>query len=389
MATLTLPDRLSRIPVAAVLSVLALGIFSLLVLYSAAGGSWQPWAMNQGIRFTALFVMMLVLSQFDIGLWMKFAYLAYAACLVLLIGVEILGQMGGGSQRWLNLGVINLQPSELMKIAVVLALARYYHFLPRAEVKSFRALVLPAVLMGLPAALVMMQPDLGTALTIVMGGTVVIFLAGASIWLFIGGATAAVIGIPLAVNFLLKEYQQRRVLIFLDPEADPLGAGYHITQSKIAIGSGGIDGKGFLSGSQSHLQYLPEQQTDFIFATMTEEWGLIGGLFMLACYARHPGVGSGDRADREDRVRAADGAGPDDDAVLLHLHQSGDGHGLRAGRRHPPAPHELWRVGHADRAAPHRHPDVRARAERPHAPDERSGRLLEAPVANPRDVEQV
>ena len=169
--------------------------------------------------------MMLMLSQMDMALWLRFAYPFYGVCLVLLIAVEILGQMGGGSQRWLNLGVINLQPSELMKIAVVLAIARYYHFLPRVNTQAPVSLILPAILLGFPAALVMLQPDLGTALTIILGGVTIVFLAGARLWLFVSAGVAAVVGIPLAVKFLLKEYQQRRVLIFLDPEADPLGAG--------------------------------------------------------------------------------------------------------------------------------------------------------------------
>ncbi|MGB7405990.1 MAG: rod shape-determining protein RodA [Pacificimonas sp.] len=284
MAALALPDRLSRLPWLALAAVVGLGIFSMLVLYSAAGGSPTPWMTNHAIRFGVLFAMLLVISQFDVGFWLKWAYPAYAACLALLIAVEAVGQLGGGSQRWLNLGFMNLQPSELMKIAVVVALARYYHRLPRVKTQDMATLVLPGVLIALPAALVMLQPDLGTALTIILGGVTVIFLAGARLWMFITAGVSAVIGIPLAVQFLLKEYQQRRVLIFLDPEADPLGAGYHITQSKIAIGSGGVSGKGFLSGSQSQLQYLPEQQTDFIFATMAEEWGLFGGFFVLACY---------------------------------------------------------------------------------------------------------
>ncbi|MHB9879235.1 rod shape-determining protein RodA [Pacificimonas sp. ICDLI1SI03] len=266
-------------------AILALGLFSLLVLYSAAGGSTAPWMTNQGIRFAALFVMMLVLSQFDVTFWLKWAYPFYGACFVMLVGVEAVGQLGGGSQRWLNLGIINLQPSELMKIAVVLALARYFHTLPRVRTAALSSLVLPAIVIAFPAALVMLQPDLGTALTIILGGATIVFLAGARLWLFLTAGAAAIVGVPLAVKFLLKEYQQRRVLIFLDPEADPLGAGYHITQSKIAIGSGGVGGKGFLSGTQSHLQYLPEQHTDFIFATMAEEWGLIGGFFVLFCYA--------------------------------------------------------------------------------------------------------
>ncbi|MGB3723050.1 MAG: rod shape-determining protein RodA [Pacificimonas sp.] len=285
MAAPALPDRLSALPWGAICAVLGLGVFSLLILYSAAGGSATPWMTNQGIRFGALFVMMMVLSQFDVSFWLKWAYPFYGVCLVLLIGVEAMGALRGGSQRWLNLGIINLQPSELMKIAVVLALGRYYHNLPRVQTQALSSLILPAGLLAFPAALVMLQPDLGTALTIIMGGVTMIFLAGARLWLFITAGVSAVVGIPLAVNFLLKEYQQRRVLIFLDPEADPLGAGYHITQSKIAIGSGGVEGKGFLSGTQSHLNYLPEQQTDFIFATMAEEWGLYGGAFVLACYA--------------------------------------------------------------------------------------------------------
>ncbi len=285
MAAPALPDRLSALPWVTILAVLGLGLFSMLVLYSAAGGSTSPWMTNQGIRFGALFIMMMVLSQFDMSFWLKWAYPFYGVCLVLLIGVEAMGALRGGSQRWLNLGIINLQPSELMKIAVILALARYYHFLPRVQTQAMPTLILPALMVGFPAALVMLQPDLGTALTIIMGGVTIVFLAGARLWLFITAGASAVVGIPLAVQFLLKEYQQRRVLIFLDPEADPLGAGYHISQSKIAIGSGGITGKGFLSGTQSHLQYLPEQQTDFIFATMAEEWGLMGGAFVIACYA--------------------------------------------------------------------------------------------------------
>ncbi|MEO0501344.1 MAG: rod shape-determining protein RodA [Pseudomonadota bacterium] len=284
-APLALPDRLSRLPWLAILAVLGLGLFSLAVLYSAAGGSASPWMTNQGIRFAALFAMMLVLSQFDIRIWLRLAYPFYGLCLVLLIAVETVGQLGGGSQRWLNLGVINLQPSELMKIAVILALARYYHALPRVRIPAFSSLIFPGILIAFPAALVLLQPDLGTALTIILGGVTVVFLAGARLWLFITAGVGAVVGIPLAVNFLLKDYQRKRVTAFLDPEADPLGAGYHISQSKIAIGSGGVEGKGFLSGTQSHLQYLPEQHTDFIFATMAEEWGLFGGFFVIACYA--------------------------------------------------------------------------------------------------------
>jgi rod shape determining protein RodA len=283
MLNSAVPDRLSALPRGLVLTVLALGCFGLAVLYSAAGGSVRPWALNQGIRFAAFFAMMLAMSQAPAALWLRVAYPFYAVVLVMLVGVEALGAVKGGSQRWLDLGLIRLQPSELMKLAIVLALARYFHFVPRVAVQSWSSLLPPALMIAAPVALVLLQPDLGTALAIAFGGVVVLFASGVWLWLFVGGAALLAAAIPVAIGFL-HDYQQRRILIFLDPEADPLGAGYHITQSKIAIGSGGLAGKGFLSGTQSHLQYLPELQTDFIFATMAEEWGLVGMLFVLGCY---------------------------------------------------------------------------------------------------------
>jgi rod shape determining protein RodA len=200
-----------------------------------------------------------------------------------LIGVELLGRVGGGSQRWLDLGIIQLQPSEFMKIAVVMVLARYYHFLPKGYETRLNALLPALALIALPAALVMLQPDLGTALSITFGGIMVMFLAGVRLWLFLGAGVAAIGAMPVVWS-MLHDYQQKRVLIFLDPATDPRGAGYHITQSKIAIGSGGFSGKGYLAGTQSHLDYLPELQTDFIFATMAEEWGFLGGLFIIVMY---------------------------------------------------------------------------------------------------------
>lgn len=283
MLNSAIPDRLNALPWAILLTLVALGGFGLAVLFSAAGGDLRPWAFNQGIRFVLFFIMMLVMSQVPLRTWLQLAYPVYTVILLMLIGVEIIGAAGGGSQRWLDLGIIRVQPSELMKIAIVLALARYFHFLPRVETQRWLSLLPPACLVGLPIALVMLQPDLGTAISIGFGGIVLIFLAGARLSLFFGGGVAIAAAIPVAVS-MLHDYQQRRVLIFLDPDADPLGAGYHITQSKIAIGSGGISGKGFMSGTQSHLQYLPELHTDFIFATMAEEWGLVGMLFVLTCY---------------------------------------------------------------------------------------------------------
>ena len=197
--------------------------------------------------------------------------------------MEVVGGIAGGSQRWLDLGFIRLQPSEFMKIAIVIALARFYHFLPRGYPSKLAGIWPPLAMIGVPAALVMLQPDLGTALMIVAGGMTMMFLGGLPLKWFVIPGVAGIASLPLLYN-MLHDYQKRRVLIFLDPSADPLGAGYHITQSKIAIGSGGIFGKGFMEGSQSHLQYLPEQHTDFVFATMAEEWGLMGGALLLIAY---------------------------------------------------------------------------------------------------------
>lgn len=283
MLNTALPDKLRTLPWGIILTVFTIGCFGLTVLYSAAGGSFQPWAMTQGVRFAVLLLVMIALSYVDVSVWIKYAYPYYAVVLAMLIIVETMGKIGMGAQRWIDLGFIRIQPSEFMKIAVILALARYYHFLPRAFVRSWSALWIPLALIVVPVGLVMIQPDLGTSLMITAGGISILFLAGTRLSLFVGAGAAVAAALPVAYN-LLHDYQRKRVMIFLDPEADPLGAGYHITQSKIAIGSGGLFGKGFLAGTQSHLDYLPERHTDFIFATMAEEWGLIGGLFILLCF---------------------------------------------------------------------------------------------------------
>ncbi len=281
--TSALPLWARTTPWGMIAAVAALGAFGLLVLYSAAGGSLHPWAMAQGVRFAVLIVAMIALAQVDPALWRKYAYWIYAAVLLALIGVEALGAVSGGSRRWLDTGVLRLQPSEFMKLAIVLALARYFHNLPRTHIRSLSALVIPFALILAPTALVMAQPDLGTAMMIAVGGVAVLFLAGLPWWWFAGGLAAIGGAVPVLFHFL-HGYQARRVTIFLDPGADPRGAGYHITQSKIAIGSGGLFGKGFLQGTQSHLDYLPERHTDFIFATMAEEWGVAGGVFILLCF---------------------------------------------------------------------------------------------------------
>lgn len=279
-----LPEPLASLPWRVIFIVLALGGFGLVVLFSAAGGSIKPWAASQGIKFAVFMVMALALSRVDEGRWKDIAFPGYAIILALLLFVELLGAVSGGSQRWLDLGIIRLQPSELMKLFIVLALARFFDVLPSGEIRRWNAIWLPGILIGLPAALVMLQPDLGTALMIVAGGVTVMFLAGLPLRLFIAAGAAVAAAAPLAYFFVLRDYQRKRVLIFLDPESDPLGAGYHITQSKIAIGSGGVFGKGFLNGTQSHLDYLPEGHTDFVFATMSEEWGLMGGVFVIGAF---------------------------------------------------------------------------------------------------------
>ncbi len=259
--------------------------FGALVLYSAAGGDWSPYASSHLIRFGIFLIMAIILGRFTRELAMFFAFPIYALILVLLVAVEAIGFVGGGSQRWLDLGFMQLQPSELMKPAIVLVLARFYSALPIGMVPTWRSLIPAAALVLAPVALVLLQPDLGTSLAILFGGAVIMFVAGLPLRWFLGAAAAGAVLAPLAFFFGLQGYQQKRVFTFLDPESDPLGDGYHITQSKIAIGSGGWSGKGFNEGSQSHLHYLPEPHTDFIFATMAEEWGFLGGIFVIGAFA--------------------------------------------------------------------------------------------------------
>lgn len=279
------PAPIASLPWQVILPLSALVLFGSAVLYSAAGGHMQPWALTHVLRFVVFLVMALVVARLPRELFKLAAYPAYAGILLLLILVEMIGAIGGGSQRWLNLGFMQLQPSELMKPAIVLVLARFFDSLPAAMTSGWRGIVPAGGLIALPAAFVMLQPDLGTALAICFGGFAVMFLAGLPLRWFVGGGAAAAIAAPVAFFTLLHDYQRKRVTTFMDPESDPLGSGYHITQSKIAIGSGGIFGKGFGNGSQSHLEYLPESHTDFVFATMAEEWGILGGLFVLLIFA--------------------------------------------------------------------------------------------------------
>ncbi|MDP6690366.1 MAG: rod shape-determining protein RodA [Alphaproteobacteria bacterium] len=254
------------------------------MLYSAANGSIDPWASRQMIRFGAGLGLMLLIAVVDVRAWLRHAYLIYGAALLLLVAVEVMGVVGMGARRWVDLGLFQLQPSEVMKIAMVLALARFYHSLPLEYVGRIRWLIVPAVLIMVPVALVMRQPDLGTAILLMATGTAILLLAGVRLWKFAVAFGAVLLAIPLAWRFMLHGYQKDRVLTYLNPERDPLGAGYHIMQSKIALGSGGLFGKGFMQGTQSHLAFLPERQTDFIFTMLAEEFGLMGCLGLLSLY---------------------------------------------------------------------------------------------------------
>jgi rod shape determining protein RodA len=263
--------------------ICAVACFGFAVLYSAADGSMEPWAAKQAIRFAIALVLMVGTALVDIRHWFRAAYWVYAIALALVVAVDLRGFVGMGAQRWIDLGVIQLQPSELMNVAVVLALARYFHSLSDEDTGRVRYLILPASMVIVPAALVLKQPDLGTAIMLMMGGAVLFFITGVRLRFFVLTAAVAAAALPGIWHFL-REYQKNRIYTFLDPDSDPLGAGYHILQSKIALGSGGLLGKGFLLGSQSHLSFLPEKQTDFIFTTLAEEFGLVGGLGLLTLY---------------------------------------------------------------------------------------------------------
>jgi rod shape determining protein RodA len=283
-SSLMFSDKVKSLPFVIIALILAIAGMGGLALYSAAGGEFNQWANKHILRFSVLFVGMMIVAFIHIKYWYWLSYPIWAVGLALLILVEIMGQVGMGAQRWINLGFMNLQPSELMKIGVIMAMARYYHDIGADKVRHYRSLILPVLIMVIPMGLVMLQPDLGTALMIGMGGVVVMFMAGVKLRLFIGGAVTLAAAIPLIYQYVLKDYQRARVDTFLDPSRDPMGAGYHVTQSKIAIGSGGWDGKGFLEGTQARLNFLPEKHTDFIFTLWAEEHGFIGGLFVIGLY---------------------------------------------------------------------------------------------------------
>ena len=267
-----------------IFSVLTLGIVSMFAMYSTAGGAYDYHTKSHIVRFGIFFGMFIFISFLNIRLWHQTSVVIYVIFFILLLGVKYFGLTSSGSQRWINFYFMNLQPSELMKVGLILFLAKYYHRIATQDVNKLRFLFLPIVSLVAPVLLVITQPDLGTSILIAAGGIIVIWLAGVKIKFFAYISLIFLSFAPIAISFL-KPYQKSRILTFLNPDRDPLGAGYQIIQSKIAIGSGGLFGKGFLSGSQSYLGFLPEKHTDFIFTLFSEEFGFFGSLFILTLYS--------------------------------------------------------------------------------------------------------
>ena len=267
-----------------ILSVLALGIIGTIAMYSSDGGQFSYHTKSHIIRFVIFFSLMFILSFVRIKFWHDLGYFFYFIVVLLLIYASFYGITASGSQRWVSLYFINLQPSELMKIAVIVCFAKYYHRMQLNSVNEFRNLLIPIIILLIPIILVLSQPDLGTSILIASSGLVVIWLSGVNIKYFIYTGLALIVSAPFVISFL-KPYQKIRILTFFDPERDPLGAGYQIIQSKIAVGSGGIWGKGFLKGTQSYLEFLPEKHTDFIFTLFSEEFGFLGSLALLFIYS--------------------------------------------------------------------------------------------------------
>ena len=281
---ITFIQKVKKLDYILIFSILLLSIISLLVMYSTDGGELLYHSESHIIRFIVFFTMMIIISFINIKTWHTLGYLFYIIVLALLIWASLFGITAQGSQRWINLYFINLQPSELMKIAIIICFAKYYHRIQIVHVNRIRNIIMPILILIIPISLVISQPDLGTSILIALSGIIVLWLAGVNIKYFFYSSLVFIISAPFVISFL-KPYQKLRILTFFDPDKDPLGAGYQIIQSKIAIGSGGLFGKGFLNGSQSYLDYLPEKHTDFIFTLFSEEFGFLGSIFLLLIYA--------------------------------------------------------------------------------------------------------
>jgi rod shape determining protein RodA len=283
--TLSFADKLMEVNWGLMLLITLIACSGIAMLYSVAGAHFQPWALKQMGHFFLGLTVLLLVAMIDIRVWMSLAYPAYGLALLLLIAVVVVGHVGLGAQRWISLGPLDLQPSELMKISLVLALSRYLHGKSIEEVSKPVPLAIGLAMIGIPAVFVVLQPNLGTTLIILADGCSLLFLAGLSWWWITPTLGAIAAAIPLAWRFVLHDYQKARVETFLDPESDALGKGWNITQAKIAIGSGGVSGKGFLQGTQSRLNFLPEKQTDFIWTSFCEEFGFVGALALLILFA--------------------------------------------------------------------------------------------------------
>ena len=266
------------------LLILFIGTISVFAMYSSDGGEFSYHTINHLLRFSIFFVMMVFISFINIKTWHSLGYLFYIIVLGLLFWASFYGITVQGSQRWINLYFINLQPSELMKVAIIICFAKYYHRMQLENVNKFKNIIIPLLVLLIPISLVVSQPDLGTSILIALSGIIVLWLAGVNVKYFFYSSFVFIISAPFIISFL-KPYQKLRILTFFDPDKDPLGAGYQIIQSKIAVGSGGLTGKGFLKGTQGYLEFLPEKHTDFIFTLYSEEFGFIGSLFLLLLYA--------------------------------------------------------------------------------------------------------
>ncbi len=280
---LSIIDRLAEINWFIVIIMSTIAMIGFAMMVSAAGGAFHPWAAQQVSKFCIAFVLMMIIAMLPMRMLMDYAYPIYFICLLVLVGVDIIGHTGMGAKRWLTLGGLNLQPSEFMKLAVILVLARYFHQLHPDDIRRFPFLIPPVLLIAMPAIFILRQPNLGTTTIMCTVGVILCFLAGVQWRYFISIAVGGAAALPVVWHFM-HDYQKRRVLTFLNPDQDPLGAGYNILQSMIAIGSGGLFGKGYLKGSQSQLNFLPEKHTDFIFTMLAEEFGFLGCLILLILY---------------------------------------------------------------------------------------------------------
>lgn len=278
-------EKISQLNWQLISLIIILATIGFFMLYSAAGGSFQPWLFKQLIFFIIFFAAMLLIAVVDIRFWLQTAYIYYFLALILIIAVDVMGHNAMGATRWFRVGGFALQPSEIMKICLVFALAKYFNNIDAEDIEKTRYTIMPIIMIILPAFFIFDQPDLGTATIVLLAGVAVLFIAGVKSWKFIAAGVSGLVAIPFLWIFVLYDYQKQRILNFVNPDSDPLGSGYNIIQSKIAIGSGGFFGKGYLNGTQGQLEFLPEKQTDFIFTMLSEELGFVGSAFTIIIYA--------------------------------------------------------------------------------------------------------